>query len=90
MLPQQHKKMLDSTCTVIVYACILSYNYDYELNSVFVNIKSVPFILKVGNSGGPLINLVSHSGFLHKFRDTCSSVGEEFLAPMHSHWWVQS
>ena len=25
-----------------------------------------------------------------KFRDTCSSVKEEFLVPTHSHWWVQA
>ena len=25
-----------------------------------------------------------------KFRDTCSSVKEEYLVPKHSHWWVQS
>ena len=27
---------------------------------------------------------------IRKFRDTCSSVKEEFLVPTHSHWWVQS
>ena len=37
----------------------------------------------------PQTSPVYHN-LIRKFRDTCSSVKEEFLVPTHSHWWVQS
>ena len=37
-----------------------------------------------------LINSITRYMSIRKFRDTCSSVMEEFLVPTHSHHWVQS